>query len=67
MKLRKHREQIEILKKEFIKNPYWDKPKIKELASFLELSPSQVYKWNWDQRNNLQSYLSQRKKVFIQS
>ena len=37
-----------ILEAEYIKSRYWNKDKIKELSGKLGLSPSQVYKWNWD-------------------
>lgn len=48
---RKSTEQIEILKREFEKNRYWNNDKVKELASLIKLSKVQIYKWHWDRKH----------------
>ena len=45
---RKKNYQTFYLKKEFEKGHNWGKKKIQEIASKLNLSTSQVYKWRWD-------------------
>lgn len=47
---RKNKDQVKILQSEYAKNPNWDRPFMKELAKKTGLKPSQVYKWNWDQK-----------------
>ena len=44
----KKKEQIKILENEYIKDRVWDKFKIRELSQKLDLTASQIYKWNWD-------------------
>ncbi len=61
---KKTKEQIEILENEFEKDPAWSKHKMNTLASNLGLKMSQIYKWNWDRRMALESYL---KKNYIQN
>jgi len=45
-KLRKR--EVEILEKEFEKNPNWTKKYIKSLAEQTGLPYYKIYKWNWD-------------------
>jgi hypothetical protein len=47
---RKNKDQVKILQNEYLKNPAWDRAYMKELAKKTGLKPSQVYKWNWDQK-----------------
>ena len=47
-RIRKGKEQNDILMAEFHKNMHWNKSKINELQKRLHLKPSQIYKWNWD-------------------
>lgn len=49
-RLRKNREQHEILLTVFEKDPNWEKDVIQKLSDQLGLKESQIYKWNWDQR-----------------
>ena len=39
-----------MLQNEYAKNPSWSRAYMKELAKKTGLKPSQVYKWNWDQK-----------------
>ena len=52
-RLRKNEDQINVLIKEFNKNPFWSKKLVAELSSLTDLSESQVYKWNWDYRKKI--------------
>ena len=45
-------DQTLILENEFKKNSAWSKQKMQELAQALDLTVSQVYKWNWDRRQS---------------
>ena len=59
-KVRKNSEQYHILEQEYEVTTKWDKDKQDELAIRLNLSPYQVYKWNWDRRrrtNKLSAWL----------
>jgi hypothetical protein len=47
-KQKKTSQQLEILRKNFIKLPFWDKHTIDHLSSLTGLEPKQVYKWFWD-------------------
>lgn len=47
---RKSKEQIEQLMVEYERNPSWTKDDMKNLASEIGMSLSQVYKWQWDQK-----------------
>ncbi len=49
VKKRKTKDQIRQLEEEFSKNDDWSKEFMNRLASKLNLEPSQVYKWHWDQ------------------
>ena len=50
---RKHETQIGILLSEFKVGAIWTKEEIHSLAERTGLTPSQVYKWSWDQRRKL--------------
>ena len=45
-------DQTLILENEFKKSTVWNKQKMQELAQALDLTISQVYKWNWDRRQS---------------
>jgi hypothetical protein len=47
---RKNKDQVKILQNEYKKNPAWTRAYMKDLAKKTGLKPSQVYKWNWDQK-----------------
>jgi hypothetical protein len=47
---RKNKEQINILQNEYVRTPNWTRAFMKELSKRTGLTPSQVYKWNWDQK-----------------
>jgi hypothetical protein len=47
---RKNKEQVKILQVEYTKNTNWTRGFMIELAKRTGLKPSQVYKWNWDQK-----------------
>lgn len=49
VKKRKTKEQIKQLEIEFAKNDDWTKDFMNKIAQKLNLEPSQVYKWHWDQ------------------
>lgn len=55
-KYMKKREQLEILENEYKKSTQWDKQKLKSIARVTGLKESQVYKWNWDKRENEEKY-----------
>lgn len=47
---RKSKDQIQVLERELLINPNWDKDDIKRLSRTLDLNRDQVYKWYWDQK-----------------
>lgn len=51
-RVRKTKEQLEILNKEYSCNQDWTSEDISELSSRLNLTKKQVYKWYWDQKLN---------------
>lgn len=44
---------------EFRKGADWDKDTVAKLSSLCDLSESQVYKWNWDQRKKFGTHFEQ--------
>ena len=49
-RMRKSKEQIEALTREYEANPNWDNEEIANIAMKLGLKKKQVYKWFWDQK-----------------
>ena len=49
VKKRKTKDQIKQLEIEFAKNDDWSKEFMNKVSEKLNLEPSQVYKWHWDQ------------------
>lgn len=49
-RVRKSKEQIDVLTKEYEINSDWSSEEINALASRLNLTKKQVYKWYWDQK-----------------
>ena len=47
---RKNKHQVKFLQIEYSKNQNWSREYMKDLAKKIGLKPSQVYKWNWDQK-----------------
>jgi len=47
---RKTKDQLNVLMAEYKRRQNWTKEDMKELASRLNMSLSQVYKWQWDQK-----------------
>jgi len=47
---RKNKEQVQILQNEYLRTANWTRAFMKDLAKRTGLTPSQVYKWNWDQK-----------------
>eukprot|EP00826_Nyctotherus_ovalis_P055533 TRINITY_DN7383_c0_g1_i7.p1 TRINITY_DN7383_c0_g1~~TRINITY_DN7383_c0_g1_i7.p1 ORF type:complete len:154 (-),score=35.55 TRINITY_DN7383_c0_g1_i7:206-667(-) len=54
-RVRKTKEQIEILLKEMNGETELDKKRIEEVAMKCKLKVSQIYKWYWDRRNKATS------------
>ena len=50
-KLRKR--EIQLLEKEYKKNPNWTKENIQEIATQFNLPYYKVYKWNWDNKRKI--------------
>lgn len=48
---RKTKSQIQFLEAEYAKNSEWTKEYMKKLAEGMNISPSSIYKWHWDQKN----------------
>ncbi|CDW81617.1 UNKNOWN [Stylonychia lemnae] len=42
--------QLQFLLQEYQKNPNWSRQKISQIAQNTQLSKTQIYKWNWDQK-----------------
>ena len=49
VKKRKSKQQLKALEEEFSKGDDWSKEFMNQLAEKIQLDPSQVYKWHWDQ------------------
>ncbi len=49
-RVRKTKQQLEILNKEYIQNSDWTSEDISEISAKLSLTKKQVYKWFWDQK-----------------
>ena len=49
-RIRKTKEQLEVLTQEYKNNSDWTSEDINEISSRLNLTNKQVYKWFWDQR-----------------
>ena len=50
---RKDKGQVKLLQFHFEKNANWSKELVEELSRNTGLTQSQVYKWNWDQRQRI--------------
>ena len=51
-RVRKTKEQLELLNQEYSLNPDWTGEDINALSAKLNLTKKQVYKWYWDQKLN---------------
>ena len=51
---RKSSEQLQLLLKEYEKEPVWSKEFILELSKVTGLTTAQIYKWSWDQKKKTQ-------------
>jgi len=61
-RMRKKPDQMGILVQYFDKDPNWTYAKKMEIAAQIGMTPSQVSKWNWDQRKK-NKLPTERKKV----
>jgi len=52
-RIRKSENQIKHLLTAFRKSIIWDRDAVNHLTELCDLSESQIYKWNWDQRKKL--------------
>ncbi|CDW89837.1 UNKNOWN [Stylonychia lemnae] len=66
-KRERRRQQINILMTEYLKNKQWSKDQMKLLAKQIGMSPTQIYKWNWDQRKKECAELNQSVEVYDDS
>ena len=51
--MRKNKDQIEVLLRQFNRNPKWDYATKIAIAESLGMTLAQVAKWNWDHRKKL--------------
>eukprot|EP00347_Sterkiella_histriomuscorum_P017066 403350792 len=49
-RIQKPKEVLKYLQSEFEKNHHWSKEEISKISQRTNLTQSQVYKWNWDQK-----------------
>ena len=42
--------QKTLLASEFKRDPLWSSLKVRKMARFLNMRPTQVYKWNWNRK-----------------
>ena len=52
---RKSSQQVQLLLKEYEREPVWSKEFIVELSEVTGLTTAQIYKWSWDQKKKTQT------------